>query len=110
MTYAINDIDSLADDYQLHLYMDSMYGTVNFPVGNNGFTENHLQTVLFNENIASANGLKRASVNILVDDAKELSGKCRGDANCAYTIYNYRVWSYLWLPRHTVADDGSLRE
>lgn len=73
MTYAINDIHKLANDYELHLYMDSMYGTVNFPVGNNGFTENHLQTVLFNENIASANGLKRASVNILVDDAKDLS-------------------------------------
>lgn len=70
MTYAINDIHSLANDYELHLYM---YGTVNYPAGNNGFTENQLQTVLFNENIADANGLKRANVNILVENAKELS-------------------------------------
>ena len=73
MTYAINDIHSLNYDYEMHLYMDAMYGTVNFPAGNNGFTENHLQTVLLNENIVSANGLKRANVNILVNDAKELS-------------------------------------
>ena len=73
MTYAINDIHSLKSDYEMHLYTDSMYGTINFPEGNNGFTENHLQTVLFNEHIASAGGVKRANVNILVDDAERLS-------------------------------------
>ncbi len=73
LRFAVDDIYTLDYDYGLHLMRDSGYYAVNYPEGNNGFSENHLQTVLLNENIKSAYGYKKANINILIDSSAELS-------------------------------------
>lgn len=72
-TYAINDIYKEEYDYSLSLSSWSGSYAVNYPEGNNGFTENHKQTVLLNENIRSAYGYKNAKINCLVDGIDSLS-------------------------------------
>lgn len=72
-TYAINDIYKEEYDYSLSLSSWSGSYAVNYPEGNNGFTENHKQTVLLNENIRTAYGYKNAKINSLVDDYDSLS-------------------------------------
>lgn len=64
---ARRELRGVSSDYELFLQRDSMYYAINFPEGNNGFTENDKQAVLMNENIADASGVKVALVNILVD-------------------------------------------
>ncbi len=63
------------EDYDYILSLSSWTGSysVNYPEGNNGFNENHKQTVLLNENIRSAYGYKNAKVNVLVDNFDSLS-------------------------------------
>ncbi len=72
-TYAVNDIYKEDYDYCLSLSSWSGSYSVNYPEGNNGFTENHKQTVLLNENIRSAYGYKNAKINALVDNFDSLS-------------------------------------
>ncbi len=71
--YAINDI--YKEEYDYSLSLSSWLGSyaVNYPEGNNGFNENHKQTVLLNENIRTAYGYKNAKINSLVDDYDSLS-------------------------------------
>ena len=71
--YAINDIYKEEYDYSLSLSTWLGSYAVNYPEGNNGFTENHKQTVLLNENIRSAYGYKNAKINCLVDGIDSLS-------------------------------------
>lgn len=72
-TYSIGDI--YKEDYDYSLGLSSWTGgyAVNYPEANNGFTENHKQTVLLNENIRSAYGYKNANINMLVSDFDSLS-------------------------------------
>ena len=72
-TYSIGDI--YKEDYDYCLSLSSWTGgyAVNYPSSNNGFTENHKQTVLLNENIRSAYGYKNAKINMLVSDFDSLS-------------------------------------
>ena len=72
-TYAVNDIYKEDYDYSLSLSRWSGGYAVNHPEGNNGFTENHKQTVLLNENIRTAYGYKNAKINLLVSDFDSLS-------------------------------------
>ncbi len=71
LSFAKDDLYEDDSDYNLHLSRDSGYFAINYPKGNNGFTENQKQTVLLNENIRSAYGYKTANVNILVDKMTE---------------------------------------
>ena len=71
LSFAKDDLYDNGFDYELRLQRDSGYFAINFPEGNNGFKENHKQTVLMNENIKSAYGFKTANVNILVDKMTE---------------------------------------
>ena len=71
LSFAKDDLYEQEYDYSLHLSRDSGYFAINYPKGNNGFTENHKQSVLMNENIRSAYGYKTANVNILVDKMTE---------------------------------------
>lgn len=71
LSFAKDDLYERDYDYELYLGRDSGYFAINYPKGNNGFTENHKQTVLMNENISSAYGYKSANVNILVDKMTE---------------------------------------
>ncbi len=71
LSFAKDDLSQRDFDYELYLGRDSGYFAINYPKGNNGFTENHKQTVLMNENIRSAYGYKCAKVNILVDKMTE---------------------------------------
>lgn len=73
LTYALDDIYTLNYDYGLMLQRDLGYYAVNYPEGNNGFSENHLQTILLNENIKSVYGYKNANINILIDGSEPLS-------------------------------------
>ncbi len=72
-THSVKNI--YKEDYDYSLSLSSWRGSysVNYPEGNNGFTENHKQTVLLNENIRSAYGYKNAKVNVLVDNFDSLS-------------------------------------
>ncbi len=72
-TYSIKNI--YKEDYDYSLRLSSWLGSyaVNYPEGNNGFNENHKQTVLLNENIRSAYGYKNAKINSLVEDFDSLS-------------------------------------
>ena len=72
-THSVKNI--YKEDYDYSLSLSSWTGSysVNYPEGNNGFTENHKQTVLLNENIRSAYGYKNAKVNVLVDNFDSLS-------------------------------------
>ncbi len=72
-TYAANDIYKEDYDYCLSLSRWSGGYAVNYPEANNGFNENHKQTVLLNENIRSAYGYKNAKINSLVDNFDSLS-------------------------------------
>ena len=71
LSFAKDDLYEDDSDYNLHLSRDTGYLAINYPKGNNGFTENHKQSVLMNENIRSAYGYKTANVNILVDKMTE---------------------------------------
>ena len=71
LSFAKDDLYEDDSDYNLHLSRDSGYFSINYPKGNNGFTENHKQMVLMNENISSAYGYKCAKANILVDKMTE---------------------------------------
>ena len=71
LSFAKDDLYEDDSDYNLHLSRDTGYLAINYPKGNNGFTENQKQTVLMNENIRSAYGYKTANVNILVDKMTE---------------------------------------
>ena len=71
LTFAKDDLYEQEYDYELHLSRDTGTFAINYPKGNNGFTENHKQSVLMNENIRSAYGYKTANVNILVDKMTE---------------------------------------
>ena len=71
LSFAKDDLYEDDSDYNLHLSRDTGYLAINYPKGNNGFTENHKQTVLMNENIRSAYGYKCAKANILVDKMTE---------------------------------------
>lgn len=72
-TYSLNNL--YTENYDYSLTLSSWLGSyaVNYPDGNNGFTENHKQTVLLNENIRSAYGFKNAKINCLVDSIDSLS-------------------------------------
>ena len=72
-TYAVNDIYKEDYDYSLGLSRWSGGYAVNYPEGNNGFTENHKQTVLLNENIRTAYGYKNAKINSIIDNFDSLS-------------------------------------
>lgn len=72
-TYSLKNIYKEDYDYSLSLSSWSSSYAVNYPEGNNGFTENHKQTVLYNENIRSAYGYKNATINSLVADFDSLS-------------------------------------
>lgn len=72
-TYAVKNIYKEDYDYSLSLSRWSGGYAVNYPEGNNGFTENHKQTVLLNENIRSAYGYKNAKINVLTDSFDSLS-------------------------------------
>ena len=56
LSFAKDDLYERDSDYNLYLGRDSGYFAINYPKGNNGFTENHKQTVLMNENIITAYG------------------------------------------------------
>ncbi len=71
LSFAKDDLYEDDSDYKLNLGRDTGYYAINYPKGNNGFTENQKQTVLMNENIRSAYGYKTANVNILVDKMTE---------------------------------------
>ena len=71
LSFAKDDLYDNGFDYELRLQRDSGFFAINYPEGNNGFKENHKQTVLMNENIKSAYGFKTANVNILVDKMTE---------------------------------------
>ena len=71
LSFAKDDLYEDDSDYSLHLSRDTGYFAINYPKGNNGFTENHKQSVLMNENIRSAYGYKTANANILVDKMTE---------------------------------------
>ena len=71
LTFAKDDLYEQEYDYELHLSRDTGTFAINYPKGNNGFTENHKQTVLMNENISAAYGYKNAVANILVDKMTE---------------------------------------
>ncbi len=104
LTYAIDDIYTLKYDYGLFLGRDLGYYAVNYPEGNNGFSENHIQTVFMNENIKAVYGYKKANANILIDNSVELSdyrfiknadysygsGKTKEDVIRNLTENNYR--------------------
>ncbi|MBQ7116333.1 MAG: ABC transporter permease [Clostridia bacterium] len=79
LSFAKDDLYEQEYDYSLHLSRDSGYFAINYPKGNNGFTENHKQSVLMNENIKSAYGIKTANVNILVDEMTEYQRITDGD-------------------------------
>lgn len=81
LTFAKDDIYIKECDYEVILQRDSGYFGINYPEGNNGFTENHKQTVLMNENIKSAYGFKKANVNILVDEKTDYQSLVNGDAH-----------------------------
>ncbi len=72
-TYSVKNI--YKEDYDYCLSLSSWSGSyaVNYPEGNNGFSENHKQTVLLNENIRSAYGYKNAKINVLADNFDSLS-------------------------------------
>ena len=72
-THSVKNIYKVDYDYSLSLSSWTGSYSVNYPEGNNGFTENHKQTVLLNENIRSAYGYKNAKVNVLVDNFDSLS-------------------------------------
>ena len=72
-THSVKNIYKEDYDYCLSLSSWSTSYAVNYPEGNNGFTENHKQTVLLNENIRSAYGYKNAKINVLVDNFDSLS-------------------------------------
>ena len=72
-THSVKNIYKEDYDYSLSLSSWSSGYAVNYPEANNGFTENHKQTVLLNENIRSAYGYKNAKINALVDDFDSLS-------------------------------------
>ncbi len=72
-TYSIGDIYKEEYDYCLSLSSWTGGYAVNYPSSDNGFTENHKQTVLLNENIRSAYGYKNAKINMLVSDFDSLS-------------------------------------
>ena len=72
-THSVKNIYKEDYDYSLSLSSWSSGYAVNYPEANNGFTENHKQTVLLNENIRSAYGYKNANINALVDDFDSLS-------------------------------------
>ena len=73
LTYSVKNIYKEDYDYSLSLSRWSGSYSVNYPEGNNGFTENHKQTVLLNENIRSAYGYKNAKINSLVKDFDSMS-------------------------------------
>lgn len=76
MSYFTHSVKNIyKEDYDYSLSLSSWTGSysVNYPEGNNGFNENHKQTVLLNENIRSAYGYKNAKVNVLVDNFDSLS-------------------------------------
>ena len=79
LSFAKDDLYEDDSDYNLHLSRDSGYFSINYPKGNNGFTENQKQSVLMNENIKSAYGIKTANVNILVDEMTEYQRITDGD-------------------------------
>ncbi len=72
MTYQIDNIISLEYDYDLKLNSDSNNAYINSPETNNGFSENHLQTVLNHESIESTYGIKRTTA-ILQSDSSNFS-------------------------------------
>lgn len=72
-THSVKNIYKEDYDYSLSISSWSSGYAVNYPEANNGFTENHKQTVLLNENIRSAYGYKNAKINALVDDFDSLS-------------------------------------
>lgn len=68
LEYAKEDFISEDYDYDLSLTTWGNYYAVNYPKSNTGFTENHKQTILLNENIGGAYGYKTANVNILAEE------------------------------------------
>ena len=78
MTHEVNNIGflgweyALKYDYDLHLSGDGSNAYYNSPETNNGFSENHIQTVLNHENIISFYGEKRAEA-IIEYDADDIS-------------------------------------
>lgn len=58
-------------DYNIYLERDEGYFGVNYPSGNNGFTEAQMQMVLMNRHIKSGGGVKKINVNILFDKAND---------------------------------------
>ena len=79
LSFAKDDLYEDDSDYKLNLGRDTGYYAINYPKGNNGFSENHKQSVLMNENIKSAYGIKTANVNILVDKMTEYQRITDGD-------------------------------
>lgn len=73
MTYEVNNIGfrgwdyALKYDYDLHLSGDGGNAYYNSPETNNGFSENHIQTVLNHESISSFYGQKSATAIIEYD-------------------------------------------
>ncbi len=79
LSFAKDDLYDRDSDYKLNLGRDTGYYAINYPKGNNGFSENHKQSVLMNENIKSAYGIKTANVNILVEKMTEYQRIADGD-------------------------------
>ena len=75
MTYEVNNIGfigfgyALKYDYDLHLSGDASNAYYNSPETNNGFSENHIQTVLNHESISSFYGEKYVTAIIEYDRA-----------------------------------------
>ena len=73
MTYEVNNIGfrgwdyALKYDYDLHLSGDGSNAYYNSPETNNGFSENHIQTVLNHESISTFYGEKSATAIIEYD-------------------------------------------
>ncbi|MBQ7116332.1 MAG: ABC transporter permease [Clostridia bacterium] len=92
MTYEVNNIGfigldyALKYDYDLHLSRDGGNAYYNSPESNNGFSENHIQTVLNHESITSFYGEKGAEA-IIEYEADDISNYFRlatdvaGDVN-----------------------------
>ncbi len=91
MTYEVNNIGflgwdyALKYDYDLHLSLDGGNVYYNSPETNNGFSENHIQTVLNNENITSFYGEKRAEA-IIEYDADNISNYFKLATDVAGTV------------------------
>ncbi len=71
MTFQYDNIDSLRNDYETYLGQYS-YDAINCPETNNGFSENHLQTLLNHESIKSVYATKEVTA-IIACDASTIS-------------------------------------